>query len=70
MFMCSYNYVHVLAIAYAGSPESMSRNDEVISPTQNQAMSQVQRMGGLEEREREREELQQLETYVKGRGMS
>ena len=60
----------MLAIAYAGSPESMSRNDEVISPTQNQAMSQVQRMGGLEEREREREELQQLETYVKGRGMS
>lgn len=44
-----------------GGTENGSR-DDMVSPAQSQAMSQMQRMGGMEEREGEAEELQQLET--------
>lgn len=43
----------------AGSPTS---RENMISPSQHSvAMSQMQRMGGLEDREQEAEELHQLE---------
>lgn len=47
----------------AGSSDAGYR-EEVVSPAQSQSMSQVQRMGGLEEREQEAQELQQLETDI------
>ena len=39
-----------------------SSRDDMVTPGGQSQMSQMQRMGGLEEREQEREELHQLET--------
>lgn len=41
--------------------DAASRDDMTSPSAQSQTVSQMQRMGGLEEREQEREELHQLE---------
>ncbi len=60
-FLCNVNTItiSVLHPPLDGGVDNGTRED-VISPSSQ--MSQMQRMGGMEEREHEAEELRQLET--------